>query len=325
VRSFLDLRYPAEPKSRTEWILAHRPQRAALDPEKPYAFFVEEECSQSGEVVPVATIFLTNRECPWRCAMCDLWKNTLTESVRAGAIPRQIEYALDRLPAARQVKLYNSGSFFDMQAIPREDYAAIAGLVRHFERTIVECHPLLVGLRCFHFRDLLQRPLEVAMGLETVHPEVLKQLNKRMTLELFASAAETLRAQGIDLRVFILIQPPFMKPDESLYWAQRSMDVAFDCGATAASLIPTRGGNGAMEALARAGEFIPPRLAALEKTVEYGIGLKRGRVFSDLWDLRQAAPVCEHCDPARIARLAAINLSQQVLRPVECTHCEGQS
>ena len=77
----------------------------------PWAFFVEEERSAAGEVVPVATVFLTNRECPWRCVMCDLWRNTLAEETPAGAIPTQIEYALERLPAARQIKLYNSGSF----------------------------------------------------------------------------------------------------------------------------------------------------------------------------------------------------------------------
>jgi len=321
----LDPHYPAEPAERTEWILAQRPQRTELDPAKPYAFFVEEECSSAGEVVPVATIFLTNRECPWRCVMCDLWKNTLAETIAPGAIPRQIAYALERLPAARQVKLYNSGSFFDLQAIPCEDYAAIATLVGHFDRTIVECHPALAGPRCYEFRDLLPHTLEVAMGLETAHPEVLERLNKRMTLELFTSCAESLRAHGIDLRAFILVQPPFMQPVESLHWAQRSLDFAFDCGATAASLIPTRGGNGAMESLAEAGEFIPPKLAPLESAVEYGINLQRGRVFSDLWDLRNTAPVCAHCFQARIARLNAMNLHQQVLDAVECSECERQS
>ena len=148
------MQYPQESTQRAEWIVAQRPPREKLDPNRPYGFFVEEECSATGEVVPVATVFLTNRECPWRCVMCDLWKNTLTEPVERGAIPRQIAYALERLPKARQVKLYNSGSFFDVKAIPREDYAAIAGLVRHFERTIVECHPALVGSRCYDFRDL---------------------------------------------------------------------------------------------------------------------------------------------------------------------------
>jgi len=286
---------------------------------------VEEECSATGEVVPVATIFLTNRECPWRCVMCDLWKNTLMRPVPLGSIPRQIAYALERLPPARQVKLYNSGSFFDDQAIPREDYPAIAALVSHFDRTIVECHPSLVGNSCFEFRDLLTHTLEVAMGLETVHLEVLSLLNKRMTLDLFATAAASLRSQNVELRAFILVQPPFMKPNESLHWAQRSLEFAFDCGATTTSLIPTRGGNGAMESLAQTGDFVPPRLATLEAAAKYGIRLQRGRVFSDLWDLRRAAPSCFGCYPARVARLAAMNLQQQVLDAIECAQCEGQS
>jgi archaeosine synthase beta-subunit len=320
----LDLRYPTDPQRQTEWIVAQRPQRAELDPDKPYAFFIEEECSATGEVVPVATIFLTNRECPWRCVMCDLWKNTLTYRVAPGSIPRQIAYALERLPPARQVKLYNSGSFFDVQAIPHEDYPAIAALIGHFDRTIVECHPALVGPRCFEFCDLLPNTLEVAMGLETVHTEVLERLNKRMTLDLFASSAEALRVHGVALRAFILVQPPFMKPEESLPWATLSIDFAFDCGATAASLIPTRGGNGAMETLAQAGEFVPPRLVVSEAAVGHGIRSQRGRVFSDLWDLRRTAPSCR-CYPARIERLAAMNLQQQVLDAIDCPVCEGQS
>src|SRR5580704_3929663 len=96
--SSLDLIYPSNPAERNEWIVAHRSQRNTLDPERPYACFLEEERAASGEVVPVATVFLTNRECPWRCAMCDLWKNTLTGSVARGAIPRQIDFALEALP-----------------------------------------------------------------------------------------------------------------------------------------------------------------------------------------------------------------------------------
>jgi uncharacterized Fe-S cluster-containing MiaB family protein len=153
---------------------------------------------------------------------------------------------------------------------------------------------------------------------------VLEQLNKRMTLDLFAAASASLRSQNIDLRVFILVQPPFMKPKESLHWAQRSLEFAFDCGATAASLIPTRGGNGAMETLAQAGDFVPPQLATLEAAIEYGLRLQRGRVFSDLWDLRRAAPSCS-CYPARIARLAQVNLQQRVLDAIECSQCEGES
>jgi hypothetical protein len=297
--------------------------RTALDAHEPSLYFVEEERSAGGELVAVATIFLTNRECPFRCVMCDLWRNTLSEPVPQGAIPEQIDLALRALPPARVVKLYNSGSFFDPRAIPVEDYAAIAARVRGFEQVIVECHPALVGERCVDFRDLLAGRLEVAMGLETADPAVLEKLNKRMTLEQFATAAEFLRSNDIDFRVFILVQPPFMNAENSAYWAERSLDFAFDCGATAATLIPTRGGNGAMEALAAEGKFVSPRLNAVEAAAVYGLRLKRGRVFVDLWDVNVGLN-CQFCFGQRVARLREMNLRQQIVDAVICEHCEGR-
>ncbi|MGC2299851.1 MAG: hypothetical protein WA476_13680, partial [Acidobacteriaceae bacterium] len=276
----------------------------------------------SGEVVPVATIFLTNRECPWRSVMCDLWRNTLAEETGPGAIPAQIDYALSRLPAAREIKLYNSGSFFDRKAVPPQDHAAIAARVSGFERVIVECHPALVGDDCLRFRDRLRGRLEVAMGLETVHPQVLDKLNKKMTLDQFASAADRLRGNDIDLRVFILVKPPFMAETEALAWAARSLDFAMECGATVATVIPTRGGNGAMEALADQGDFAPPSLALLEAAAAYGIGLGGGRVFADLWDVQRIAH-CASCRDDRIARLHRMNLQQRVLPAIACDTCGG--
>ena len=312
--------YPLGELERDRWILEHRPERETLDPQRPYAFFVEEEASGSGEVVPVATIFLTNRECPWRCVMCDLWRRTLTASVPPGAIPAQIDFALSQLPQAREIKLYNNGSFFDSRAIPVEDHPAIAGSASAFERLIVESHPALVGENCLRFRDRLKCPLEIAMGLETVHPDILSRLNKRMTLEQFAAAAAFLRTHDIDLRVFILVKPPFMQEHEALHWAERSLDFAFDCGATAATLIPTRGGNGAMEALAAKDQFSPPPVEMLESAMSYGLGLKRGRVFVDLWDVEKI-PSCPVCLASRIAHLREMNLSQIHLAPLHCKSC----
>ncbi len=48
-------------------ILARRPQKHSVDPYRPYAFLVESERQASGRVEDVAVIFLTNRECPYRC------------------------------------------------------------------------------------------------------------------------------------------------------------------------------------------------------------------------------------------------------------------
>ena len=73
--------------------------------------------------------------------------------------------------------------------------------------------------------------LEVAMGLETAHPDALERLNKRMTVEDFTLAAERLLTRGVSLRVFLLISPPFVPLDEQNDWLLRSIAVPFSCGA----------------------------------------------------------------------------------------------
>ena len=312
--------YPASPSERTRWIVGQRGPKNPLDPMRPYAFLWEEEAGPSSEAIPTATIFLTNRECPYRCLMCDLWQNTLDTRIASGAIAAQIRYALERLPPARQVKLYNAGSFFDPQAIPSEDYAEIAEAVRGFERVVVECHPALLGDRCLHFRDMVAGHLEVAVGLETVHPDVLARLNKRFTVADFQHAAAFLATNKIALRVFLLLRPPFLTESEGVVWAKHSLDTAFEGGASVCCVIPTRAGNGAMEALAELGDYAPPTLPSLEAVQEYGLSLGQGRVFADLWDIEKCYDCA--CSPARAARLAEMNRTQGLPPPVVCSGCE---
>ena len=115
---------------------------------------------------------------------------------------------------AKHLKLYNSGSFFDGRAIPEEDYPRIASLVSHFETVIVESHPKLIGEKCLRFRDMLKPELQVAMGLETVNPDVLLRLNKKMTLQDFAHSVSFLNSNEILSRAFILLRPPFLSEEE---------------------------------------------------------------------------------------------------------------
>ena len=300
-------------------ILAARPAPNPVDPGRPYAFLAEAEHSASGAIEDVATIFLTNRGCQFRCLMCDLWKNTLSEPVHTGVIPAQIDYALARLPAARHVKLYNSGNFFDHKAIPPADYEPIALLTSSFQTVIVENHPRLCGSDVTRFGDMLSGELEIAMGLETVHPGALEALNKRMTLEDFDRAVDFLLERDVAVRAFILIKPPGMEEAEGIEWALRSVEHALDIGVRCCSVIPTRAGNGIMDDLQRRGLFEPPRLSSLETVFDEALRLAKGhgRVFVDLWDIEQLAR-CSKCVSLRRDRLHTMNLQQTVEPVVEC-------
>ena len=59
-----------------------------------------------------------------------------------------------------------------------------------------------------------------------------------------------------------------MNESLAVEWAIKSTEFAFTCGASVVSLIPTRGGNGAMERLMESHEFAPPRLDTVERALE---------------------------------------------------------
>lgn len=303
-------------------VLAARPAKNAVDPGRPYAFLVEPERTARGTVEDVATIFLTNRECPFRCVMCDLWENTTDATVRVGSIPAQIDYALERLPPARHVKLYNSGNFFDSKAIPREDLPAIAERVRGFETVIVENHPRLCGDGCRRFRDLIGTDLEIALGLETIHPEVLSALNKRMTLDDFERAVGLLVGDDIAVRAFVLLGLPWIEEAEAADWAVRSVEFAFSIGVGCCSVIPTRAKHGVLSQLERDGAFRSPSLATLERVAEEAVRLGGGRAFVDLWEAERLES-CHVCASQRIERMRTMNFTQRVPPGVRCDVCGG--
>jgi archaeosine synthase beta-subunit len=326
--------YPQSNAERDHFVLSRRRPRSALDPWWYQDLLVEHERTADGLVAPIATVFLTGRECPWRCAMCDLWQHTTEEDTPRGAIAAQVAAAAEVLRSRRnpvsRMKLYNAGSFFDPRAVPDDDYNGVAAALSGFVHVVVESHPALVGPRVDRLLQALDRhgtngqvtELEVAMGLETAHTEALRNLHKRMTVDDFARAADELRRRGGALRVFLLVFPPFVPLDEQDEWLRRSIDVAFACGAGVVSLVPTRSGNGTLEALASEGLFRAPTLADVERSADLALAHAndRGRVFVDLWDVERFA-VCSDCLAARRARLHRTNLEQRRLPPVLCPRC----
>lgn len=297
-----------------------RPARNKVDPYIPYHYLHEPEPDGEGGLKQVNTIFLTSKECSFKCLMCDLWKNTLAGgSTPVGAVPTQIDYALERLPQADVIKLYNSGNFFDLKAVPPSDYAAIADKVKSYERVIVENHPLLCNEYCLEFKNLLTGRLEIAMGLETIHSLAMSKLNKQLTPDGFKRAADFLRKNDIDIRAFILLNPPYLTDKaESIKWTLETVKFAFDCGVQCCAIIPTRPGNGMVDLLYQQGNYQPPTLDMLEEVFDQALRMQRGRVFADTWDIGFLSG-CLDCFDERKGRLEQINLDQNFNRPpIDC-------
>lgn len=312
------------PTSEDRRIRQLRPPKRRLDPWKPIGTRVEEERDAEGKLSTCLTVFLTGRECPFTCVFCDLWQYTLDVATPVGAIPSQIADALGdfgELPVDATIKLYNASNFFDDKAVPRQDWRKIAELLKPFARVIVESHPLLVTDNSLEFGALLEGRLEVALGLETIHPGALPRLNKRLTLDDFERAASLLRSHGVGIRSFVLVGAPFIPESEALDWVVRSAGYAQRHGSGVVSLIPLRGGNGEMERLAQAGDFQPPTVALLEASLERAQQADQGVVLADLWDADEL-PGCDACRASRLERIARLNRAGSSQPSVSCTACQ---
>ena len=302
-----------------------RPPKPFVDPYVAHGTALDEERRPNGNIERALTIFLAGSECPFTCSFCDLWRWTTNEPTPLGALPAQIEKVLTSLeaPYPQRLKLYNASNFFDRRAVPVDDLPRIASLANRFGGVTVESHVNTIGESAVAFARRLAGRLEVAVGLETVHPVAMRELNKRIDLSRFDRAAEFLAANNVDLRVFVLLGTPHIPVEESVAWTARSVRHAAERGAAAVSIIPVRGGNGELERLHALGNFTPPTLRQLEDALDECLCLAGVTVTADLWDI-DGLPVCPSCRDARIARLARLNLTGCAESRVECRACGGQ-
>src|SRR2546426_899910 len=168
-----------------------RPPKPVVDPWKAHGTVVEEGRAANGVVERARTVFLAGAECPFPCSFCDLWRWTLDGPTPPGALPTQLARALKAVPppVPDRLKLYNASNFFDRRAVPAEDLPRIAELATPFAAVTVESHANTIGPLTLEFAALLGGRLEVAMGLETIHPVAAAHLNKRLDLDRFDRAA----------------------------------------------------------------------------------------------------------------------------------------
>jgi radical SAM enzyme (TIGR01210 family) len=301
-----------------------RPPKARVDPYTAHGSVLEDERRPGGKIEQALTVFLTGAECPFTCSFCDLWQWTLDCPTPPGALTRQLAGVLEARDGLTpdRLKLYNASNFFDQRAVPSEDVLGIAKLAAPFAAITVESHANTIGPKTLEFARQISGRLEVAVGLETIHPAAAAQLNKSLDLARFDSAARLLSDNGIDLRVFVLLGAPYVPVDEAVAWTLRTVEYAVERGASVVSIIPVRGGNGELERLQALGHFTPPTLSQLEESLDLSVRFTSTVVTADLWDVDRL-PACEHCRAGRVERLRRMNVSGLAEPRVSCGLCGG--
>lgn len=202
---------------------------------------------------------MRNGACPLACAYCGLYRSADDRPATGPEIARQVRRVRESFPQARGLKLYNASSLFEPASIAQRELHHLAPELAGLELVVVEARSEN-ALGALAFSDRPDVPLEVAIGLDVADDGLLRRLNKPTSVAAFRAAAARLREAGIHLRVFVLIQPPFVGEGEAVALSCRTFEAARAAGARVVSLLPVIASHRPLDRLADAGFYAPPSL-----------------------------------------------------------------
>lgn len=171
-------------------------------------------------------LILRTRGCSWSyhsgCSMCGYWDDT-NPDIGKKELEKQISEFLEEFPKGDVLKIFTSGSFFDPIEVESElQFSIIDRVLEGYRFLVVESRPEYIK----KVKGKLAKysgKLQVAIGLESINEDILKySLNKNYGLEDFNESAETLHQEGISVRVYLLLKPPYLSEEESIIDAIKS-------------------------------------------------------------------------------------------------------
>ncbi len=151
--------------------------------------------------------------------MCGYAKDTLGRSATPAELAEQLDRALARYQEEPYVKVYTSGSFLDDREV---DPASRAALVRAFSgrarRLLFETLPEFATSETLEpLREAFSGEVEVALGLESTHPDVLGRLvHKNAPPREYLDAGDRVRALGLRAKAYLLLKPPYLTESEAI-------------------------------------------------------------------------------------------------------------
>ncbi len=234
----------------------------------------------------IITMVLPTRGCSWAlsesggCSVCGY----VNDSSRDRPIPseqilEQINYFLNRVVPTKpiELKLFNSGSFFDENDVPRTLRLQILDLVKKTPEVIllsVESRPeyLLNQQKIIDETNRLLKPikLEIGIGLESSNSAILKDCwNKGFSIEDYRKSVKMAHSQDIRIKTYILIKPPFLTEAEAIYDSIMTTFEAVKIGTNVVSFNPCNIQNGTLvHELTKKDRYQPPWLWSILSIVQ---------------------------------------------------------
>jgi radical SAM enzyme (TIGR01210 family) len=239
------------------------------------------------------------------------------DGVTSEDIVRQFDHALRELGDVGMLKLYTSGSFLDESEVPMGARDLILGnCAERGIRLLLESRPEFVTNE--RMADMLRRheDIEVALGLESANDLILAHsINKGFLRKDYDSAASVLNGNGIPVRTYVLLKPPFLTEAEAIADSISTIEHASKVSETV-SLNPVNVQKGTLvERLWKNWSYRPPWLWSVLEVLKAASGKPKRLVCEPTGGGKErGAHNCGRCDDTILSSIKAFSESQDSSR-----------
>lgn len=191
-------------------------------PIRPISHWKEKELL-NGDIVISTTVILRGKGCVFAqkdpCHMCGYNIGSICEGSEY-SILKQLYSIKETLKNAPYIKIYTSGSFIDHNEINNDEMIKSIEYIHSLSkncRLLFESRPEFITHNVFDKISDVHDDIEVAIGLESLNPEVRDDLiGKRFSNDMFFNAADLLLERKINLKIYLLMKPPFLNELDSI-------------------------------------------------------------------------------------------------------------
>ncbi len=181
-----------------------------------------------GNVENTLTMIFRTSGCWWGkvggCTMCGYVYDSAHTSPSADDLVSQFRKAMVKASKFDRfmVKIFTSGSFLDEKEVPADALSKILSLLEEDDRVfkvVVESRPEFLAEASMKFclAHLKGTLFEVAIGLETSSDLIRKHsINKGFTFRDFVRAAEIAKSNGVAVKTYLMLKPPFIPEKQAL-------------------------------------------------------------------------------------------------------------
>lgn len=199
-------------------------KRESWDADELATVYTTPECLPDGTICQATTVIFRTRGCVWwwnsGCTFCGYF-NDVRDDVTYDNLMAQWQSAKDQtndFEGSEVIKVYTSGTFFEDRENPPEwQEAILRETSERGLRLIVEARAEMCTPEKMSWVANLHPGCVVAIGLEAMDDEVLKfHCNKGFSTKQWHKAVETLRANELEVKTYLLFKPPFMSEGDAL-------------------------------------------------------------------------------------------------------------